>query len=85
MDDLVAVANKIGPLITTNMKKSDINFLVSHIMTYINYDMEELSVPTTDNWNYAKTEDGQSIINITDYDGVRMDIAKFIFEDAVAQ
>ena len=83
-DELVAIANKIGPLVTTNLKKSDINFLVSNIMTYINYDMEELSVPTQDTWKYAKTEDDQSIIYIYDYNKLRMDIAKFIFEDGVS-
>lgn len=84
LTDLVGIANKIGPLITTNLKKGDITFLVSNIMTYINYDMEEMSLPTQDRWAYGTTSDGQSVISITDWDGVRTDVAKFIYEDSVS-
>lgn len=82
--ELVTIANRIGPLITTNLKKGDITFLVSNMMTYINYDMEELSLPTQDRWQYGTTSDGQSVISITDWDGVRSDVAKFIYEDSVS-
>lgn len=84
LPELVAVANKIGPLVTTNLKKGDITFLVSNMMTYIGYDMEELSVPTTNKWGYGTTPDGQSVIVINDWDGVRSDIAKFIYESSVS-
>lgn len=85
VNDLVAIVNKVGPLVTTNLKKSDINLLVTNIMTLINYDMEELSVPTTGNWSYANTEDGQSVIRIDNLNQVRNDIANFIFEDTVSK
>lgn len=84
LTELVAIANRIGPLVTTNLKKGDITFLVSNIMTYINYDMEEMSIPTQDRWAYGTTSDGQSVISITDWDGVRTDVAKFIYEDSVS-
>lgn len=84
LTELVAIANKIGPLVTTNLKKGDITFLVSNMMTYINYDMEEMSLPTQDRWQYGTTSDGQSVISITDWDGVRTDVAKFIYEDSVS-
>lgn len=84
LTELVSIANKIGPLVTTNLKKGDITFLVSNMMTYIKYDMEELSLPTQDKWGYGMTPDGQSVIAIHDWDGVRNDVAKFIYEDSVS-
>lgn len=83
LTDLVGIANKIGPLITTNLKKGDITFLVSNLMTYMNYDMEEMSLPTLGNWRYGRTNDGQSVIVIDNWDAVRKDLAEFIFEDSV--
>lgn len=84
LTELVSIANKIGPLVTTNLKKGDITFLVSNMMTYIKYDMEEISLPTEGKWGYGTTPDGQSVIVINDWDGVRKDIAKFIYEDSVS-
>ena len=84
LTELVSIANKIGPLVTTNLKKGDITFLVSNMMAYIKYDMEELSLPTQGKWGYGTTPDGQSVIVIHDWDGVRKDVAKFIYEDSVS-
>ena len=81
---LVAIANKIGPYVTTNLTKGDITFLLSNVLTYMGYDMEELSVPTENTWRYGMTDDGQSVIVITDWDGARGDMASFIYEDSVA-
>ncbi len=81
--DIVAIVNEIGPLITTNLKKNDITFLVSNCMTYLNYDMEEMSLPTEGNWEYSKTYDLQSVIFINDWDQVRYDLASFVYEDLV--
>lgn len=84
LTELVSIANKIGPLVTTNLKKGDITFLVSNMMTYMDYDMEELSLPTQDKWGYGTTADDQSVIVIHDWDGVRNDVARFIYEDSVS-
>ena len=84
LTELVSVANRIGPLVTTNLKKGDITFLVSNMMTYMGYDMEEISLPTENTWRYGRTDDGQSVIVIDDWDTVRKDVAKFIYEDSVS-
>ncbi len=84
LTDIVEIVNEIGPLVTTNLKKNDITFLVSNCMTYLNYEMDEMSLPTEPNWKYGKTDDLQSVIVITDWDAVRYDLASFVYEDLVA-
>ncbi len=84
VSDIVQIVNEIGPLITTNLKKNDITFLVSNCMTYLSYDMVEKSMPTEGNWRYGMTDDGQSVISVTNWDQVRYDLAKFIYENKVS-
>ena len=83
LTDIVSIVNEVGPLVTTNLKKNDITFLVSNSLTYLGYDMEELSIPTQPNWEYGKTDDLQSVIVITDWDQVRYDLASFVYEELV--
>lgn len=84
LTDIVEIVNEIGPLVTTNLKKNDITFLVSNSLTYLNYDMEEMSLPTQPNWEYGKTTDLQSVIVINNWEQVRYDLASFVYEDLVA-
>ena len=81
--DLVNIVNEIGPMITTNLKKEDITFLVSNAMTYLKYDMEQASLPTEGTWRYGTTSDGQSVIVINDWDKARYDLATFVYESGV--
>lgn len=83
LTDIVEIVNEIGPLVTTNLKKNDITFLVSNCMTYLNYEMVEMSLPTEGNWKYGKTDDLQSVIVITDWEQVRYDLASFVYEELV--
>lgn len=53
-------------------------------MTYLDYDMVELSIPTEGNWAYGRTDDMQSIIEITNWDKVRYDLASFVYEEMVS-
>jgi len=83
LSEMVAVVNEIGPYITTNLKKDHILYLASHALEYVKYDMEEMSIPTQGSWSYGHTSDGQSVIVINDWDKVRYDLAKFIYDEKV--
>ena len=81
---LVTIANKVGPYVTTNLTKGDITFLLTNMLTYMKYDMEQMSMPVEGTWRYGTTDDGQSVIVISDWDGARDAMARFIYEDAVS-
>ena len=81
--DIISIINEVGPLVTTNLKKEDITFLAANVMDYIKYDMEQLSLPTEGTWRYGRTNDGQSVIVIDDWDKARYDLASFIYEGSV--
>lgn len=83
VDDILKIVNEIGPLITTNLKKDDITFLVMNSLDYLSYEMIEISMPLTGNWVYGTTRDGQSVISVTNWNNIRTELMKFIYEDKV--
>ncbi|MDO4419692.1 MAG: LCP family protein [Ruminococcus sp.] len=81
--EIVQIVNAVGPNITTNLKNSEITTLVSGALTYLSYDIEQLSMPTDGTWSYGYNEAG-SVILVNDWYRARYDLAKFIYEDSVA-
>lgn len=84
LTEIVQIVNAVGPNITTNLKNSEITTLVSGALTYLNYDVEQLSMPTDGTWSYGYNEAG-SVILVNDWNQARYDLAKFIYEDSVAE
>lgn len=82
LPQLIQIVSEIGPMITTNLTKSEITTLVMNALTYLSYDMVETTVPNN-YWGYEKTSDGQSIIQIYDFDAARKELAVFLYEDLV--
>lgn len=78
---LVQIVGEIGPMITTNLTKNEITTLVMNAMTYLNYEMVETTVPNNF-WGY-ETYDGQSVIEIYDFDSARKELAVFLYEELV--
>ena len=82
LSQIVSIVNEIGPLITTNLKKTEITTLVANSLTYLSYDMQEYRLPTDGNylaaWHY-----GMSTLDVADWDTERKNLAVFIYEELV--
>lgn len=81
LTDIVQIVNAVGPNITTNLKSSEVTTLVAGALTYLSYDMEELSMPE-DNWKSVKNDAGDCLA-IIDWNLARRTVAEFIYEDSV--
>ena len=82
LTDIVAIVDKVGPLITTNLKKNEITTLVANSLTYLSYDMVEHRIPSDGNydagWHY-----GMSTLDVVDWDAERKSLAIFVYEELV--
>lgn len=83
LPQIIQIVSEIGPMITTNLTKSEITTLVMNSLTYLSYDMVETTVPNN-YWEYSETSDVQSIIRIYDFDAARKELAVFLYEELVS-
>ncbi len=93
--DITTVMNiiyTIGPMITTNLKTTEITALASNIQKYLNYDMVSTSAPTRESigTDYYFSDENhpiyiygylQSCIVISDWDNFRAKVADFVFNN----
>lgn len=81
--EIVQVVSDIGPMVTTNLKKDEITTLVANSLIYLSFGVKEFRLPTDTCYKYSWYE-AQSVLEITDMQLLRTQLAKFIFgEDAV--
>lgn len=82
LSQIISIVNEIGPLITTNLKKTEITTLVANSLTYLSYDMVEYRLPADGNylagWHY-----GMATLDVADWDEQRKELAIFIYEELV--
>ena len=82
LPQIISIVNQIGPLITTNLKKTEITTLVANSLTYLSYDMIEYRLPSDGNylaaWHYE-----MSTLDVADWDQERKELAIFIYEELV--
>ena len=79
--EIVKIVAEIGPMITTNLKKDEITTLVANAPTYLSYGISEFRLPTGDGYKYSWFE-LQSVLEITDIQSQRTQLAKFIFGES---
>lgn len=84
IDEIYEIAQEIGPMIRTNFKKSEITSLLFNALTYLNYDIETLSMPGY----YENVEEYwptpyKCVIAIADWQRARKELAVFIYEDSI--
>ena len=89
---ILSVIYEIGPMITTNLKTSEITSLATNITKYLNYDIESKSAPELSSLGtdfYYSDSNNPIYINgylvncivINDWDNFRTQVANFIFEN----
>ena len=83
LGELIQIVNDVGPLVTTNLKTSEIMFLAGNMMTYLGYEMKQMTIPPEGTWSYAHTSDRQSVIVIDDWNMARYEYARFVYEDLI--
>lgn len=76
--EIVKIVGEIGPMVTTNLKKDEITTLVANSPTYLAYNIQEFRLPTGDCYKYSWYKE-QSVLEITDMQLMRTQLAKFIF------
>lgn len=83
LGQIISIVSSVGPLVTTNFKKDEITALVSHALTYLQYDVEQYYVPEEGNWGYDDDTPAGSVIVIYDMEKQRHAFAEFVYEDLV--
>lgn len=85
---IMSVIYEIGPMITTNLRTSEITKLAGNIMTYLKYDIVAKSAPEYTSFGVDFYYDnlwingyGLECIVIYDWDSFRRKVADFVFED----
>ncbi len=83
LTQIISIVKEVGPLVTTNLKKNEITVLATNALKYLKYSFEETSVPMEGEWRYGETYDGQSIIEVINWNSTRRLLAEYIYEDMV--
>lgn len=81
LGQIISIVSSVGPLVTTNLKKDEITTLVSHSLTYLQYDVEQYYVPEEGLWYYDDNTSSGSVIRISDMEAQRAALAEFVFEE----
>ncbi|MDD6490568.1 MAG: LCP family protein [Clostridia bacterium] len=89
---ILSIIYEIGPMITTNLKTSEITSLATNITKYLNYEIESKSAPELSGLGtdfYFSDADNPIYIDgylvncivINDWDNFRTQVADFVFEN----
>lgn len=85
---IMSIIYDIGPMITTNLKTSEITKLAANITTYLKYDIVSKSAPDYSDFGVDFYYDnlwingyGLECIVIYDWEYFRRKVADFVFED----
>ena len=86
---IMNVIYEIGPMITTNLKASELTTLATNVVKYLQYDIVSQSAPDLNMIsqdfvyeNYIINGEKLNVIDIIDWDAFREKIAIYVFEDS---
>lgn len=76
---ITKMVSDIAPMVTTNLKTSEITKLSSNALTYLNFETQQFRIPTNDNVK-SETIDHKMVLVISDLNKAKKDLNKFIYE-----
>ncbi len=76
---ITKIVSDIAPMVTTNLKTSEITKLSSNALTYLNFETQQFRIPTNDNVK-SETIDHKMVLVISDLNKAKQDLSKFIYE-----
>lgn len=82
LPQLTSIISKIGPMITTNLKKNEITSILSNSLTYLNYPVIQRSAPERDECYDDYSDGGQAILRPKSWKNLRKAIATYIYEES---
>lgn len=84
LPQILAVIEKAGPYVRTNLKKSEIITLGKNSLKYLQYEFVEFRIPQDGNFS-GQNINGAAVLVIDDLNKARYELAKFIYEDSVKE
>ena len=78
MLQITKMVSDIAPMVTTNLKTSEITKLSRNALTYLNFETQQFRIPTNDNVK-SETIDHKMVLVISDLNKARKDLNKFIY------
>lgn len=89
LNTIMNVIYEIGPMITTNLKASEITTLATNVLKYLRYDIVSQSAPDLNMISedffyndYIINGEKLNVIEIINWDDFRKKIATYVFEDS---
>lgn len=79
-DQVSNMAYTVLPYVTTDLSSAEIAGHISNAPAYLSYSIERMSVPT-DYWQNSYYYHAGSVLEITNWDALRRDVATFIYEN----
>ena len=76
---ITKMVSDIAPMVTTNLKTSEITKLSRNALTYLNFETQQFRIPTNDNVK-SETIDHKMVLVISDLNKAKKDLNKFIYE-----
>lgn len=79
-DEVSNMAYTVLPYVTTDLSAAELAGHISNAPAYLSYSIERMSIPT-DYWQDSYYYHAGSVLEITNWDALRRDVATFIYEN----
>lgn len=80
LSEVSDIAYTVLPYVSTDLSSAELAGHISKALTYLGYSIERASIPT-DYWENSYYDYAGAVLEITDWDALRRDVATFIYEN----